>query len=138
MTTHIYVAGGSSEIERVRAFIAAAREIAGVEITMDWPAHVAQAGAADAALPEHVLVEAAELDLQGVVCADVVIFLVPARVSQGMQTELGIAIAATVHTVGVGAGPLALGLFGVLVDEWVSSDAAALAWLRTFAAARAA
>jgi nucleoside 2-deoxyribosyltransferase len=129
----IYVAGGSTESARCRAFMNRLRE-AGHIITMDWVEHMEESGAADHLLGEARVVDGAQRDLDGVQTADVVVFLAPAQASRGMQTELGFALASRKQTIAVGNvhEPLAargLGLFGALVGSWFHSDAAAIAAL---------
>jgi hypothetical protein len=126
----IYVAGGSTESARCRAFMNRLREMGHV-ITLDWVAFMEESGAADADLPEERCREGALADWEGVKTASTVVFLAPAAASRGMQTELGLALAARKTTIAVGdlSKPVVArgcGLFGTLVSSWVQSDEDAL------------
>jgi hypothetical protein len=93
MTT-IYVAGSSAERPAIKRYIDLLTE-AGYAITHDWTTHEGF----DAPPPgpsEEVLVEAARVDLDAVIRADVVWYVTPAEASgksEGSAAELGAALA---------------------------------------------
>ena len=84
----VYLAARFDERERVRDMQARLREL-GHEITADWTTHDPIARYGDR--PEWAREYAVE-DLQGVVEADVFVFLTSASVGTGTHTELGTAI----------------------------------------------
>ena len=84
----VYLAARFDEREKVREMQARLREL-GHEITADWTTHDALARYGD--LPDKARAYAVE-DLQGVVDADVFVFLTSASVGTGTHTELGTAI----------------------------------------------
>src|SRR5262249_23058209 len=87
----IYIAGASSEPERVRAAMDAARKL-GFEVTVDWLAAIAEAGAANAGLSVADRIKYANADRAGVENADIVWLLAPAGSSTGAWVELGYAL----------------------------------------------
>jgi hypothetical protein len=113
----VYVAAGSLEAERAALWIERLRA-AGVEITFDWTPEVI-GGAADSRNPE---VAAAELN--AVVRAEVVWFLVPMTGSSGGGFELGFAYRGNQQTT-ICSGPhLARFHFGVLLVEYDTDEEA--------------
>jgi nucleoside 2-deoxyribosyltransferase len=90
----VYLAGRFDERERIREMQGVLRE-RGHEITLDWTTHdpIARYGER----PELARVYAQE-DLQGVMEADVFIFLTAASVGTGTHVELGVAIGEFVTT----------------------------------------
>lgn len=90
----VYVAGSGMELDRVRAWLRALREI-GAEITKDWTAEVEAAiasGRGDAGLDEETRTRAAHEDFEAITRADLVWFLAPVTMSRGAYTELGYAL----------------------------------------------
>ncbi len=87
----IYVAGASTERERVARYMGALRD-AGWEITEDWCASEASLGVEDGDLDEETARRVAMRDLDGVHRADVFWLVAPERPSFGACTELGYAV----------------------------------------------
>ena len=87
----IYVAGASTERERVARYMGALRD-AGWEITEDWCASEASLGVDDD-LDDVTATAVARRDLNGVDRADVFWLVAPERPSFGACTELGYAMA---------------------------------------------
>ena len=88
----IYVAGASTDRERVARYMGALRE-AGWEVTEDWCAAEAASGLDDGDLDDVTATAAARRDLNGIDRADVFWLVAPERPSFGACTELGYAVA---------------------------------------------
>lgn len=130
----VYVAGSSSELDRVRAVMAALRE-AGHEITHDWTEDVLaarEAGhASDATVDDAHADKCAARDLRGIREADAFILLRREPASFGASFEAGYALAVAT---GVDAtGFMRLHVVGSRRDiflrrwEWFATDADAVA-----------
>lgn len=131
-----YVASSSDDegIRRTRELIAKA-QAAGHECTCDWTLIVdrerAQA-ATDGVVPNPVLYRGAVLDRAGVRDAEVLIYLMPTRKSEGAAWELGYA-----HAMHEGSGrgcTLVVGtqpgcLFTLLEGDWMPDIDSAVQWL---------
>lgn len=87
----IYIAAWSEEVERARTWMAKARE-AGYEITCDWTPEVERFRSAGRAPTFEERLVAADVDMAGVLAADIVWVLCPATGGAGVHTELGIAL----------------------------------------------
>lgn len=89
----VYVAGSGNEIGRVRAWLAALRDV-GVEITLDWTGAIEanRAAGGDAALTAERREHHAREDFDAVDRADIVWFLAPVTGSRGSYIELGYAL----------------------------------------------
>lgn len=92
MSLRIYIAGASSEPERVRRWMNAARA-QGWYLTLDWLALVDAQGTANAGMCDEDRESAAAADWRAVREADVIWVLAPERASIGAWVELGMAIA---------------------------------------------
>lgn len=93
---HVYVAGSSREIPRVRE---AMRELVrrGCTISGDWVSQVEQHGSAGAQLTHDQRAECAAHDLNAIDRADAILVLWPRTPSVGAYVELGYAIRCRDH-----------------------------------------
>lgn len=92
----LYVAGGSSEVYQVAAWIARLEQVLGQVVTYDWTKDVIrnlEKGVPDHVLPSRVRAHHAIRDLDGVRTADLIWCVVPEKPSEGMGTEIGVALA---------------------------------------------
>lgn len=131
----IYVAASSSEVDRAREFMRLA-DLAGWEITLDWPAAIAEHGGV-ANPPDARVEEAAtwaRANLLGVEQADVFVMLAPLDGSpaQGAFAELGSAVARSKPSLVVRA-PTCHSIFQALATVQAGSDAEGHALLARWA-----
>ena len=128
MTRRIYVAGASTERERIARYMGALRD-AGWTITEDWCASEASLGKSDADLDDETARRVAERDLDGIERADVFWLVAPSSPSFGASTELGYAVARRgshdAPTRIIISGPCP-SIFARLADERFPSHVAAL------------
>jgi len=89
----VYVAGSGNELPRVRAWLAALRDV-GIEITLDWTDAIEanRVAGGDASLSPEVREHHAREDFDAVLHADIVWYLAPVTVSRGAYIELGYAL----------------------------------------------
>lgn len=118
----VYVAGGSTEVQRAATIIAALRA-SGVHVTYDWTPDVLRRGdPADGYRTERTEPEAV-LAIRGALDADLVWFLVPHRGSSGGGFEVGAAWHA--GRLVVCSGPsLTRFFFGVMLVEYDTDEQA--------------
>ena len=93
----VYVAGASSELARVEAFIARVKAIPGVEISYDWTVDVRKAGKANEGMTLAQRSKAACACERGVLQCNVFVYLVPlpGHKSIGAAFEAGLAYRAS-------------------------------------------
>lgn len=95
---HVYVAGSSREIPRVREAIRMLVR-GGCTISGDWVSQVEQHGSAGARLDDLQRASCAQHDLDAIDRADAILVLWPRTESVGAYVELGYALAATRLTI---------------------------------------
>ena len=119
MTTRIYVAAASAEIDRAERVIAALRESPHIEIAEDWCARM-RANPPDGELSREALAEACRANERGVASADFVLVLAGPQMSQGRAGELALATREGATCTAVCSGSWRdLGIFGALIEpEW--------------------
>jgi len=89
--TRVYVAARSEDRALARQWMDRLRE-AGLEITHDWVPDVERYMTTEAMASREERIRHSELDVQGVITADVLWVLMPAESGAGVHTELGIAL----------------------------------------------
>lgn len=131
----VYLAGGSSEAQRVRRWVDRCRD-KGIEVTHDWASHVIahQAhGGTDATFSKEERIKHSLLDLGGVTRADWLWLLMPLAPSFGTGVEFGKALGRTPIVV---SGRWATSVFTSLAEHVFDAHADAFAWLAATARAR--
>lgn len=128
----IYIAGSSTEMERVAEFMSACRAL-GYLVTLDWVEIVLRNGGV--ANPKDVAINAArewsERDLAAIAEADVFVMLAPldGAPARGAFVELGFAVARAKATLVV-RSPSCHSIFQSMAEHQASTDFEALAILR--------
>lgn len=94
----------------------------GIEITVNWVDHVHAAGSANRGLSPQVRRDAAEMDLLGVECADMVVLLVPPDgvPTSGAWVEIGYALALQIPVHAI--GDCEASIFLSLCRQWGTAD----------------
>lgn len=137
---HVYVAGSSQELPRVREAMRRLRA-EGHHITFDWTTDVEQFGTHGDALTIQQRQECADRDFYGIAAADVFLMLDPAETSRGVQVELGFAISrrwarhhvepGTVLAIVIAGPGQRPTIWHACADHVAANDEDAIAWLAT-------
>jgi hypothetical protein len=134
----VYVAGSSSEPERVRAFMDAVQAIPGARLAHDWLAPIERGVPANEGLAMGARFGHASDDLAAIQHAHAFVLLAPEKPTRGAWVEFGYALAVFEggrdHVIVAGRGEQSI--FCALGVE-VGSDDNALAYVRAIAMRRA-
>lgn len=116
-----YVAASSRQMAEAESMMDALRE-RGIRITVDWVVHVRADGSANRGLSEGQRRAAAEHDLLGVECADIVVLLVPPEgvPTAGAWVEIGYALALQIPVHAI--GDCEVSIFTSLCRQWNAVD----------------
>jgi len=127
---NVYVAGPSSEVRRCIAQIGRILDTRGLSVTYDWTAAVTRYLAGDR-FSRDELITYAQLDLAGVLNADLVWGLLPSKghASAGLWVEIGAALADADRMVLL-SGVRSNCIFEHLADKYFPDDDAAFRWIK--------
>jgi len=130
----IYIAGSSNELETVRPWITACKDI-GLDITLDWTIPVEKQGGNPTNLPEEERQGFAIEDLTAVEQADIFWLLVPSNhTSRGCWVEFGYAraMALSNEIITIASGDIKVSIFTAVADYAFLAHQQAFEFIRQY------